>query len=139
MMKQRNLVLILARELADKLASAVFLVDEDGTLVYINERAEEILGQPFSEIGALPAEAWTRAFLPHDAEGRQLQPDELPLIQAVQGRRPAHRSFRIQTVEGTAREITVTAVPLFAREEEFVGAAAIFWEPAVGDRVDGNL
>ena len=50
-MQQRNLVLILARDLADKLASAVFVVDADGRIVYFNQHAEEILGRTFADIG----------------------------------------------------------------------------------------
>ena len=36
---QRNLVLILARAFASNLATAVFLVDADGTVIYYNEAA----------------------------------------------------------------------------------------------------
>jgi hypothetical protein len=31
-------------------------------------------------------------------------------------------------MDGDSREIAVTALPLFARADEFVGAVAFFWE-----------
>ena len=46
---QRNLVLILARDFASRLATAVFLVDPDDNLIYYNEAAEQMLGIPFVE------------------------------------------------------------------------------------------
>ena len=46
---QQNLILILARDFASRLATAVFLVDADGTVVYYNEAAERLLGTKFVE------------------------------------------------------------------------------------------
>jgi PAS domain S-box-containing protein len=128
MPQQRNLVLILATELADKLASAVFVVDEDGALVYFNEAAAEILGKTFGEVGTLSEDQWSQAFLPMEFDGREMSADQLPLVVARRERRPSHRAFRIRNMEGEDRAIAVTALPLFARKDEFVGAAAIFWE-----------
>lgn len=138
-MQQRNLVLILARDLADKLASAVFVVDEEGTLVYFNEAAAEILGRTFGEVGMLREEEWSQTFVPMELDGREISPDQVPLVVARRQRRPSHRAFRIRNMEGEDRAIAVTALPLFARKDEFVGAAAIFWEHDVGEaRGEGN-
>ena len=51
-----------------------------------------------------------------------------PLAIALTQRSPTHRALRIQGMDGNLRDIAVTALPLFAHEEELVGAAAIFWE-----------
>jgi PAS domain-containing protein len=126
--RQHSLVLILARDLADKLASAAFIVDEIGTLIYFNERCSEILGIPYAEAGAMPMERWSTDFNPHDLDGRPLPPDEVPLVRALRDRTPAHRKLRIHGADGQARNIAVTALPLFAHEEECVGAIALFWE-----------
>jgi PAS domain-containing protein len=126
--RPRSLVLILARDLADKLASAAFIVDDEGTLVYFNERCSEILGMPFAEAGPMPMDRWSRDFNPTDLEGRPLDPDEVPLMKALKHRKPTHRTVRIQAVDGEARDIAVTALPLFAHADEFVGAIALFWE-----------
>ena len=127
-MKQRNLVLILARDLADKLASAVFVVDEFGTLAFFNEAAGEILGKSFAEVGSLPLDEWVNAFRPKAADGKELPSNELPIVIALSERRPAHREMRIEGMDGELRDISVTALPLFARSQDLVGACAIFWE-----------
>jgi PAS domain S-box-containing protein len=127
-MKQRNLVLILARDLADKLASAVFVVDEEGTLVYFNEAAAEILGKSFAEIGTMALQEWAKVFQPQDLNGKELAAEELPLAVALGDHRPAHREMRIVGLDGELRDIAVTALPLFARSREFVGACAVFWQ-----------
>lgn len=134
----RNLVLILARDLADKLASAVFVVDHEGTLVYFNEGAAEILGRTFGEVGMLHEEEWSRAFIPMEFDGRDIPPEELPLVVARRERRPTHKAFRIKSMDGETRDIAVTALPLFARREEFVGAAAIFWEHLPAESPEGG-
>jgi PAS domain-containing protein len=137
-MGQRNLVLILARDLADKLATATFLVDHDGKLVYYNERAAEILGESFGEAGRMSMEEWSRTWSPMDRDGRELSPEELPLVIALRDKRPAHRVLLIRGQDGVSREIAITALPFFARKGELVGAAAVFWEhpPVLPEGVD---
>ena len=46
---QRNLILILARNFAALLATAVFLVDAEGSVIFFTEAAERLLGQRFIE------------------------------------------------------------------------------------------
>jgi PAS domain-containing protein len=127
--EEHNLVLILARGLASSIATPVFLVDPDGTLAYFNEPAEQILGQTYAETGELKLDEWGTVFSPQDREsGEHLSPDALPLAMAIQERKPAHRQMRITGIDGEQRDIAVTAFPLWARTDEFVGAVAIFWE-----------
>jgi PAS domain-containing protein len=127
--EEHNLVLILARGLASTIATPIFLVDPDGSLAYFNEPAEEILGQSYAETGELKLGEWATVFSPRDRDsGEHLQPDDLPLSLAVQERKPAHRQMRITGTDGEQRDIAVTAFPLWARTDEFVGAVAIFWE-----------
>jgi len=125
---QKNLVLILARDLADKLASAAFIVDDEGTLVYFNERCSEILDMTFAEAGPMPLEAWSKGFFPKDLEDRPLPPEDTPLVAALRHQKPHHMTLRIQSAAGKPRDIAVTALPLFAHADEFVGAMALFWE-----------
>ena len=127
-MGQRNLVLILARDLADKLASAAFIVDREGTLVYFNERCSEMLDMTFAEAGPMPMEVWSKDFFPSDLEGRPIAAEEAPLAAALRHEKPMHRTMRIQTVRGKPRDIAVTALPLFAHQAECVGGMALFWE-----------
>jgi PAS domain S-box-containing protein len=127
--EEHNLVLILARGLASSIATPIILVDPEGTVVYYNEPAEEILGQTYAEAGELERHEWVSIFTPKDPEsGEHLKPEALPLALAIQDRKPAHQQFRITALDGMQRDIAVTAFPLWARTDEFVGAVAIFWE-----------
>jgi PAS domain-containing protein len=125
---QKHITLILARELAAHVASPFFLVDHEGRLVYYNERAESILGVRFDEAGEMKADEWGSKWLPEDLERGRLPLEELPLAVAMLQKRPAHRPLRITGLDGVQRVIEVTAFPLFSKEDEFVGAVAIFWE-----------
>lgn len=126
---EHNLVLILARGLASSIATPMFLVDPEGTLVYFNEPAEGILGQSYAEAGELSSDEWGTMFYPEDPQSEEKIPrEDLPLMIALTERRPAHRSMVITGQDGVRRGIALTAFPLFARTDEFVGAVAIFWE-----------
>ncbi len=131
--QEHNLVLILARGLASSIATPIFLVDPDGTLLYFNEPAETVLGQTYAEAGEMALEEWGTKFYPEDPEsGDKLSPEELPLAAALARRKPAHRPIAITGMDGVKRNIAITAFPLFARTDEFVGAVAIFWEENEG-------
>jgi PAS domain S-box-containing protein len=132
---EHNLVLILARGLASSIATPMFLVDQDGTLVYFNEAAEAVLGQTYAESGDMSPDEWATAFAPEDPEtGDKLDPHSGPLTIAVSEQRPAHRRVVITAMDGERRLLNVTAFPFFARTQEFVGALAIFWQT---DEADG--
>jgi PAS domain-containing protein len=128
--EQRHLILIVAREFASRLATAVFLVDPEGNAIYFNEAAERLLGRPFIEGHGMPAGIWSTAFTPLDAQDEPIPFEGLPLGIALTRRVPAHKAFRIRGLDGVVRNVAVTAFPLFAHTEEFVGAMAIFWDLA---------
>lgn len=127
--EEHNLVMILARGMASAIATPWFLVDPDGTLVYYNEAAEAILGQTYAEAGALKPDEWGTMFQPENPDtGGAVAPKDLPLSKALQNRVAAHGRLRITGLDEERRDIAVTAFPLFAKTDEFVGAVAIFWE-----------
>jgi PAS domain-containing protein len=129
-MAQKEVELILARQLASYLATPIFLVDPAGTLLYYNEPAELILGRRFQETGEMTVEAWATIFTPTDEQGRALQPGDLPLVIALAERRPVFRDFWIRGLDNAAHHIFVTAFPLVGQTGQSVGAVAIFWEAA---------
>jgi PAS domain-containing protein len=130
---QRDLIMILARDLTSRLATPAFVVDAAGTLAYFNEAAEPVLGATYAESGELPAGGWASEWDPRDLDGTPVPLEELPLGIAFREGRPAHRPLRIRGVDGVTREIEVTAFPLCARPDEILGAIAVFWErPASG-------
>ena len=127
---QKNLVLILAREFASKLATATFLIDHDGNLVYFNEPAEQILGRTFAESGELNAAEWAGVFQVEELDGTPMSLESMPGGIALFERRPAHHSFRIRGLDGNVRAISATAFPLLANPTDLVGVVIIFWELA---------
>lgn len=129
--QQRNLVLILARELAANSATPMFVVDPEGTLVFFNEPAESVLGRSFAETGPLSPSEWGAMFEPTDGAGNAIPIEALPLTKALRDLQPGHISMAITGLDGESRVIEVTAIPLFARANEFVGAMAVFWEAKV--------
>jgi PAS domain-containing protein len=134
--RQKNLVLILAREFASKLATPVFVADAEGDLVYYNESAELILGRTFGEAGEMRADAWAALFSVERLDGSPMGLTEMPAGTALLERRPAHDTFRITGLDGRKRTISVTALPLFAHLDELVGVVALFWELPGSSSVD---
>lgn len=125
---QHHLVLILARDFASRLATPVFLVDEQGSVIYFNESAERVLGRRFVDGVGMDAGEWSTAFDPRDEDGTPVPLEGLPLGVAIIERHPDHRMLRIRSADGRHHRIEVTAFPLFAHRDECLGAIAIFWE-----------
>ena len=131
MSSQKEIELILARQLASYLVMPIFIVDPRGNLIYYNEPAEKILGRHFEETGEMPVEVWSTLFKPTDANGNPLAPESLPLVIALTQHRPAHRDMWIEGLDGVQRLIEVTAFPINGQAERYLGALAIFWEVKV--------
>lgn len=126
--RQKNLVLILAREFASKLATPMFVTDEEGKLVYYNEPAELVLGRSFAEAGELSAESWGETFKVSRLDGSPMPLEEMPGGVALLKRREAHSALRITSLDGVVHTIEVTAFPLLDREDRPVGTVTVFWE-----------
>ena len=131
--EQRNLVLILARAFAGQLATAVFLLDPEGTIIYYNEAGERLTGRPFIEGAGSTLEDWMMRRRQRDEEGHELPIQELPLGKTMLKREPAHGIIRFQTEDGVDRRIETASFPLFAHTEDFVGTISIVW-PIEEDR-----
>ena len=133
--RQKNLLLILTRDVASKLATPAFLVDAEGTLVFFNEAAESVLGHTFSEVGEMRAEDWIKVWEPRGLDGLPARMRETPLGMALFHGQPAHRNVRITAGDGKERTLAATAIPLMSHPDELVGALALFWE-AEAEAVD---
>jgi PAS domain-containing protein len=126
--RHKHLALIIARELASQLATATFIADADGDLVFYNEAAEKILGRTYAEAGAMSASEWPALFRVEALDGTPLPLEKLPGGIALAEKRPAHARIGIVGLDGERRVISVTAIPLFAHPTEVVGMVAHFWE-----------
>jgi PAS domain-containing protein len=127
--KAKHLVLILARELAANVASAMVIVDPDGTLVDYNEPAEVLLGDSFSRTGEISIRSWAERYKPEGLNGEPYDIHRFPLARALREQRPSADTVRFTASDGVVRTVTVAAYPMLARSDEFVGAVALFWEP----------
>ena len=78
-MAQKDVEVILMRQLASYLAMPIFLVDPTGNLLFYNEPAEALLGRRYDETGEMPLEEWSAIFVPVDESGAPLPPEALPL------------------------------------------------------------
>jgi PAS domain-containing protein len=125
--RHKHLVLILAREFASNLATPTLIADDRGQLVFFNEAAEEIVGATFAEIGEIPLDEWAASFSPRTLDSEPVPPGRLPARIALDERRSTHQRLLVTSRDGVDREVAVTAFPLFAHADEFVGIVAIFW------------
>jgi PAS domain-containing protein len=129
---QRPLELILARNLMSALSTPAFLVDEGGLLVFYNEAAGMLLGKRFEELGTVGPQEWGSLFGPFDENGEPIPYDELPLVAAVRGGRPAHAELTVRSTDGTQHEVEVSAFPIQTAHGS-QGAIAVFWPTANGN------
>jgi PAS domain-containing protein len=127
-MSQKDIELILIRQLASYLAMAVFIVDSDGTLIFYNEPAERILGHRFDETGEMSAAEWATAWMPTDEQGNPVAPEGLPLWIALHNQRVATSRFWIRGFDNVPRYIEVVAFPLLGQGERHLGAVSLLWE-----------
>jgi hypothetical protein len=119
--------LILSRQLAERLDMPVFLTDTVGNLLFYTEPAENILGKRYEDTGEMSAEEWGTVFKNKDDGGNPIPSEELPLVKTLVNRLPYHKTFWIESLQGTAERISVTSYPIIGRPETFLGAIAIFW------------
>lgn len=126
-MTQREVEVILARQLASYLTIPIFVVDTSGRLIYFNEPAEALIDRRFDETEELPLEEWTAMLLPSDADGQPLLHTERPIVVALKEHRPAHARLWITERGGARLPIEVTAFPIVGQSGRDLGAVALFW------------
>ena len=127
-MAQKEIEVILARQLAEYLTLPIFIVDPAGDLLYYNEPAEVILGSRFEETGPISANDLSVIFKTVDQDGVPVKSANLPLVKALVNKQPAHGILWIEGLDSRLRKIAVTAFPLIGQAQRFLGAIAIFWE-----------
>ena len=125
--RQKHLVLILARQFASNLSTPTLIADDRGSLVYYNEAAEAVIGRRFAETGEMPIDEFTAAFDPRTRDAEPLAPEQRPIRIALDEHRASHLAYVVTSTDGVEREVEVTAFPLFAQTDEFVGIVATFW------------
>jgi PAS domain-containing protein len=118
------LVVILARNLVSAVTVPGFVTDEEGTIVFYNDAAGELLGRRFEETGSLSREEWA-AIGPVDEAGNPLH-TSAPLTHALKDNAPAHQRFRICSDARGVIMVETSAFPLSAADG-FHGVVVMFW------------
>ena len=127
-MAQKEIEVILTRQLASYLVMPIIIVDPAGTLLFFNEPAELILGRRFEETGELPLAEWVNTVTLTDKHGAPLAPEARPLLIALHERRPIHTEMWVVGMDQVRRHVEVTAFPLIGQAGRHLGALGIFWE-----------
>jgi PAS domain-containing protein len=126
-MPQRDIGLILMRQLASGMAVPMLIADETGDLLFFNEPAEVLLGQRFDEVGDMPLDRRRKILAFRDEQGNPVPDDQPPLVVALRERRPVHRRVWMRGFDGRDRAIEVTAFPLVGGGGHLIGGVAMFW------------
>ena len=120
--------LILARQLASSMATAIMLFDADGNLVFYNEPAEPILNSRFDETGEISVDDVLRVVSAADEDRRLLSREARPGWVARLERRPITRTIWMSCNGGGWRHLQATAVPILGEQGELHGVMQFFWE-----------
>lgn len=127
-MSQQEIEVILSRHLAEYLAMPIIITEPNGDMLFFNEPAEAILGVRYDETGPMPAEKWSTMFRSLNEDGSPLPDEDRPILMALTCRCPVHKNLWMRGMDGTVRQLEVTAFPLIAQAERFLGVLAVFWE-----------
>jgi PAS domain-containing protein len=106
----------------------MFLMDAEGTLVFYNDAAEQLIGRRFSELGEVPSEQFGEVLALSNADGSKLRRRDSPAGIAFFERRPAHLRLGATGYDGVRRVVEATAYPLFGTEGEMHGVVNVFWQ-----------
>ena len=120
--------MILARQLAMSLSTAVFLVDPDGNLLFFNEASERLLGLRFDDAEVGELQARMRALVPRDEGGRAISPPDMPGVVAMRDRVPVHSRLWLRGHDGEDRFVEASAFPIEGGEGRTLGGMVMFWE-----------
>ena len=127
-MAQQPVELILLKQWAGFLALPVWIMDDNGNLLYYNEPAEGLLGVRFDEAGELHAEQLAERFQTETLDGTPFPNEELPVVVALQQRIPNHATLRVMGFDNVSRVLAITAFPVEGQGGRHLGAVAMFWE-----------
>ncbi len=136
-MPQRDIELILFRQLATMLSIPIFLVDPHGDLLFFNEAAEMLLGTRFEELDRIDFARRTAFLAARDPDDNPVGADDLPGMVAMRERRPVHRRLRMAGGDGAYRNVEVAAFPLEGSGGRLLGGVIMFWESANRGRNGG--
>ena len=127
-MTSQAVEVILLRQLASYLGMPVWLMDDEGNLLFYNAAAEPMIGRPFADTGPIRADDLADLFVTTRENGEPLPNEELPVVIALGQRKPAHGRLRFQSFDGASHLIDLTALPITGQGDRHLGVVVVFWE-----------
>ena len=128
MSASKPIQLILSRQLASCMATAIMLFDAEGNLVFYNEPAEPLLNTRFDETGEIKVDDLLRVVNVADENRQPLRPEARPGRIARLERRPITRTILMSCNDSAWRRVQATAVPIIGERDELHGVMQFFWE-----------
>lgn len=125
--EHKNVVLILARQLAANAAVPMLLVDTSGSVVYCNEQALQLLGRSIVRREGPLDGRWDTTWEPTPLSPGPSPSWVDPTRVALRTEEPVHDVVCVKDHGGIERTVSVSAFPLFCRPDELVGALAFAW------------
>jgi PAS domain-containing protein len=119
---------ILLKQLAGYLAMPVWLMDENGNLLFYNEAAEPLVGRAFADSGPITANELADLFVTTSEDGEPIPNDQLSTVIALTERQPSHSRLRFQAFDGASHLIDLTALPITGQGDRHLGVVVFFWE-----------
>lgn len=113
----------------------VILADaEDGRVVMVNKQARKLLGDAFVPGQDLSEHGWQG---PTDIHGRPQPANENPLSRAIfTGESSGPRMLLYQRADGGVVRLSVSGGPIYAEDEQLIGAVMIVWETAAAEPIE---
>jgi PAS domain-containing protein len=128
----KSLVLIRAKHLAESVTTPMFIIDNDGNMIFFNEAAEVKVGRAFADVGQIPVAEWQEQFKVRELDDTPAPLESMPGWFQLQKERPGLGELMFTTFDGRDLRIAVCALPLFSGEDQFEGALVLFWEDGEG-------
>ena len=107
------------RAIAETAQEGIWLIGEDGSTLFANEKFADILGRPLAEVYALAAP---------DVVPEEARATVLPRLQSRPKR--GHETYEVSIVrpDGDPRTVLISASPLFEPDGSYVGSLAMIMD-----------
>lgn len=123
-MPQKNVELILLKQISNYLEISCLILDPLGNLIFCNEAAEKLLNFRFSE--QIDADEWKLRFTPRNRHNKPLEEVKNPFYTSNILRRMGHGIFYIKSGNNNLIHIEMITIPIINQFDIFNGVIAFF-------------
>lgn len=102
---------------------AIIIVETDGTVSYVNDRARELYGIDITSLNLTDVVKKVKA---KKIDGSEYPEGEYPTSRALQGQSVQNEEVIMEQPDGTKIPILASSVPIFNNENKIIGVISIF-------------